>query len=83
MTPVTYGILDKPAWDPYSTKRVRKQTQRLNNTFQSHVMLSELTRYVDRADAVVNKLKCLGPIHMTLLIPEGLTRSQLLDHQTQ
>lgn len=60
-----------------------QKTELLNNTFQRHVMVSELTRYVVRADAAVHKLTCLGPIHMTSLIPEGLTRSQLLEHQTQ
>ena len=36
----------------YRTKRGRKQTERLNDTFQRHVMVSELTGYVVRADAV-------------------------------
>ena len=46
-------------------------------------MVSELTRYVVRTDAVLHKPTCLGPINMTSLIPEGSTRSQLLQHQTQ
>jgi len=50
-------------------------------------MVSELTGYVVRANAVVlyiHTLTCLGPIqNITPLLPESLTRSQLLEHHTQ